>query len=122
MWIKKKTGDKRTKRIVRHVRSRKKISGTAEKPRLSIFRGSTALYAQAVDDGAGKTLLGMSTASKAVDIKGKSIESAKKLGKAFGEKCREKNIEKVVFDRGGYKYHGVIKAFAEAARESGLKF
>jgi large subunit ribosomal protein L18 len=124
MRVLKKTDKKRSLRIVRHVRARKKISGTAEKPRLSVFKGSKILYAQVVDDMSGKTIFGLASNSKEVkaDIKNNNKESAVKLGKAIAEKCKAKNIEKVVFDRGGFKYHGVVKAFADSVRENGIKF
>ena len=123
MRLKKKTSKKRAKKTLRKARARKKIQGTEQKPRLNLFKGSTSLYAQVVDDLNSKTLLGVSTASKAVaDIKGKNKESAIKLGKLLAERCKEKGISEVVFDKGGNKYHGVVKAFADAARENGIKF
>lgn len=124
MRVLKKTDKKRSLRVVRHVRLRKKISGTADKPRLSIFKGSKIIFAQLVDDAAGKTLLGLASNSKEVkaDMKGSNKETAVKLGKAIADKCKAKNISKVVFDRGGYKYHGVIKEFADSVRKNGIAF
>jgi len=116
--------NKRTeKRIIRHSRVRKKINGYAEKPRLNVFRGTRGLFAQVIDDEAGKTMLGLATYSKEVkeQIKNNNKEAAKKLGEAIGKKCLEKGIKEVVFDRGGYKFHGVIKEFADAVRASGIK-
>ncbi len=120
--IKKRTNKVRVGRILRHERGRKKISGTAEKPRLSLFRGSTTLMAQAVDDFSKKTIVGLATNSKEAGIKGKNKQAAVALGKKIAEKCIEKGITAVVFDRGGYQFHGVVKAFADSAREAGLKF
>ncbi len=116
--------NKRTeKRIIRHSRVRKKINGYAEKPRLNVFRGTRGLFAQVIDDEAGKTMLGLATYSKEVkeQIKNNNKEAAKKLGEVIGKKCLEKGIKEVVFDRGGYKFHGVIKEFADAVRASGIK-
>ena len=108
----------------RHVRVRKKVQGSAEQPRLSVYRSLRHFHVQLVDDLAGKTLVGISTLD--VEIKGKaknmsSREGAKLIGALIAEKAKEKNIEKVVFDRGGMVYHGAIKELAEAAREAGLK-
>ncbi len=108
-----------------HKRIREKISGTPIRPRLCVYRSSKYLYAQIVDDSQGKTLAAASTAEKSIlgDLKsGGNIEASKRVGKAIAERARAKGIESVVFDRGGYLYHGRIKAIAEAARESGLKF
>lgn len=124
MKINKRTDKTRVKRIIRKERGRKKISGTAEKPRLNFFRGSRALFAQAIDDMSGKTLVGMATNSKELRASAKNAnkESAKILGAAFAVKCKEKGISKVVFDRGGFKFHGVVKVFADTVRENGLVF
>lgn len=102
----------------RHQRIRNKISGTAECPRLSVFRSNTNIYAQLIDDVAGVTLVSASSQ----DEKGTKTEQAQAVGKAIAEKATEKDIKKVVFDRGGYAYHGRVKALAEAARENGLEF
>jgi len=120
----KKTSEKRKGRIVRHIRSRKKTFGTLEKPRLCIFKGSRALFSQVINDIEGKTIIGIGTNSKGVreNVKGNNKEAAAKLGKIVAQKCKEKGINTVIFDKGGFKYHGVIKAFADAVREEGIKF
>jgi len=109
----------------RKLRIRKRISGTPERLRLSVFRSSKHIYAQVVDDTTSKTVAHASTLSK--ELKGKleglkKVEEAKAVGKLIGEICKSKKIDKVVFDRNGYIYHGRIKALADAAREAGLKF
>ncbi|WP_297455001.1 50S ribosomal protein L18 [Persephonella sp.] len=118
---------RRQKRIIRHKRIRKKVFGTAERPRMAFFKSLNNLYVQIIDDEAGKTLVSASTIDKDFVEKygvrgGKNIEMAKKLGEFIAEKALAKGIENVVFDRGGFIYHGKVKAFAEAAREKGLKF
>ncbi|WP_029523395.1 50S ribosomal protein L18 [Persephonella sp. KM09-Lau-8] len=118
---------RRQKRIIRHKRIRKKVFGTAERPRMAFFKSLNNLYVQIIDDEAGKTLVSASTIDKDFVEKygvrgGKNIEIAKKLGEFIAEKALAKGIERVVFDRGGFIYHGKVKAFAEAAREKGLKF
>ncbi|WP_457625733.1 50S ribosomal protein L18 [Persephonella sp.] len=118
---------RRQKRIIRHKRIRKKVFGTAERPRMAFFKSLNNLYVQIIDDEAGKTLVSASTIDKDFVEKygvrgGKNIEMAKKLGEFIAEKALSKGIENVVFDRGGFIYHGKVKAFAEAAREKGLKF
>jgi large subunit ribosomal protein L18 len=108
-----------------HKRIRAKISGSSNRPRLCVYRSSKYVYAQIIDDAEGKTLAAASTAEKDVrgDLKqGGNIEAAKVVGKAIAQRAKAKGIESVVFDRGGYLYHGRIKAMAEAAREAGLKF
>mgnify|MGYP000917376761 FL=1 len=106
------------------MRIRKKINGTAEAPRLAVYRSNKQIYVQVVDDLKGETIL--SASSKEKDIAAqtgiKKIEQAKLVGKLLASKCKEKGIEKVVFDRSGYKYHGRVKSLADAAREGGLKF
>ena len=117
--------DRSTERRRIHKRIRHKISGMPERPRLCIYRSLKYIYAQIVDDTQGRTLAAASTAEKDVrkSLKsGGNIEASKLVGKAIAERARAKGIETVVFDRGGYLYHGRIKAVAEAARESGLKF
>ncbi len=109
----------------RHIRIRKKIVGTSEKPRLNVRRSLKNLFVQIVDDGKRSTLLSASTADK--DFKtscsyGGNVKSAALLGEAVAKKAKEKNISRVVFDRGGYDFHGRIKAFADAARKGGLEF
>ena len=106
----------------RHLRVRKKISGTAECPRLCVYRSNTNLYAQIIDDVAGVTIVSASTLDKAVKTKHANKEAAKEVGTLIAKKAIEKNIKTVVFDRGGYIYHGVVKELAEAAREAGLEF
>ena len=117
-----KRPDTRGQRIKRHDRVRGKISGTAEKPRLCVFRSENHIYAQIIDDVAGSTLVSASTVEKGFDGKGGNCEAAKKVGAAVAERALQKGIEEVVFDRGGYIYHGRVKALAEGAREGGLKF
>ncbi len=105
------------------LRIRKKISGTAEKPRLAVFRSNKQIYVQLIDDLNGVTLLSASSKEKEIAAKtGKKIEQAAFVGKLLATKCKEKGIENVVFDRSGYKYHGRVKSLADAAREGGLKF
>ncbi|XP_024388120.1 uncharacterized protein [Physcomitrium patens] len=111
----------------RHRRLRKKLSGTTERPRLAVFRTNQHLYAQVIDDTKQHTLAAASTLTKEIresieDTAGPTIESAKKVGEAIGKLCLEKGISKVAFDRGGFVYHGRIKALADAAREAGLDF
>ncbi|HCM89171.1 MULTISPECIES: 50S ribosomal protein L18 [Vagococcus] len=113
--------DKNKTRQKRHARVRSKISGTAECPRLNVFRSNKNIYAQLIDDVAGVTLASASTVDK--DIAGDNkTESAKAVGAAIATKATEKGIKVVVFDRGGYLYHGRVAALAEAARENGLEF
>ena len=117
-----KRPDTRGQRIKRHNRVRGKISGTAERPRLSVFRSENNIYAQVIDDVAGKTLVSASTVEKAFEGSGGNVEAAKKIGAAIAERALQKGIEEVVFDRGGYIYHGRVQALADGAREGGLKF
>ena len=117
-----KRPDTRGQRIKRHKRVRGKISGTAERPRLSVFRSESNIYAQIIDDVAGNTLVAASSVEKAFEGNGGNIEAAKKVGAMIAERALQKGIEEVVFDRGGYIYHGRVKALAEGAREGGLKF
>ena len=102
---------------------RKKISGTATLPRLSVFRSNTGIYVQLIDDVTGVTLASASTKDKDVSAqKGKKIEISKLVGQAIAKKATELGVKEIVFDRGGYLYHGRVKALAEGAREGGLKF
>ena len=117
-----KRPDTRGQRIKRHSRVRGKISGSAERPRLCVFRSENNIYAQIIDDVAGGTLVSASTVEKAFEGKGGNSEAAKKVGAVLAERALQKGIEDVVFDRGGYIYHGRVKALAEGAREGGLKF
>jgi large subunit ribosomal protein L18 len=105
------------------MRIRKKISGTAEKPRLSVYRSNKQVYAQLIDDDSGKTLLSASTKVKSIlEAKEPKVEKSKKVGILIAERAKEAGISNVVFDRNGYMYHGRVKALAEGAREGGLKF
>ena len=117
-----KKTDRKMERTRRHLRVRTKISGTAERPRLCVYRSNTNLYVQIVDDVAGNTLVAASTLDKEVKTKYANKEAAKELGTLIAKKAADKKIETVVFDRGGYIYHGVVKELAESAREGGLKF
>ena len=114
--------DTRAQRMKRHARVRGKISGTAERPRLSVFRSESNIYAQIIDDVAGNTLCSASTVEKGFEGNGGNVEAAKKIGETIAKRALEKGIENVVFDRGGYIYHGRVAALAEGAREGGLKF
>jgi len=112
-------------RLRKHTRVRKKIKGTPERPRLNVFRSLTHIYAQIIDDSAGNTLVAVSTLDEALKGKikfGANKEAAKEVGKLIAEKATQKGIKQVVFDRGGYLYHGRVKELAEAAREAGLEF
>ena len=118
---------RREKKIIRHKRIRKKVFGTAERPRMAFYKSLNNLYVQIVDDEIGHTLVSASTIDKDFGEKygfrgGKNKEIARKLGEFIAEKALAKGIEKVVFDRGGFIHHGKVKEFAEAAREKGLKF
>ena len=117
-----KRPDTRGQRIKRHNRVRGKISGTAEMPRLCVFRSEANIYAQIIDDVAGTTLVAASTVEKAFEGNGGNAAAAKVIGEMIAKRALEKGIENVVFDRGGYIYHGRVKALAEGAREGGLKF
>ena len=117
-----KRPDTRGQRIKRHKRVRGKISGTAERPRLSVFRSESNIYAQIIDDVAANTLVAASSVEKGFEGNGGNIEAAKKVGAMIAERALQKGIEEVVFDRGGYVYHGRVAALAEGAREGGLKF
>ena len=114
--------DSNAQRLKRHRRVRAKISGTAERPRLAVFRSSKNIYAQLIDDVAGTTLVAAASNEKDFGIYGGNCEAAKKVGALIAERALAKGIENVVFDRGGYVYHGRVQALAEGARESGLKF
>ena len=114
--------NRKMERARRHARVRTKISGTAERPRLCVYRSNTNLYVQVIDDVAGKTLVSASTLDKEVKTKYANKEAAKEVGALIAKRALEKNIKDVVFDRGGYIYHGVIKELADAARNGGLNF
>ena len=110
-------------REVRHARIRTHLSGTSEIPRLNVFKSNTAIYAQVIDDESSTTLVSASSRDKELNLKNKrNIEAATAVGTSIAKKCKEVGIKKVVFDRGGYLYHGRVKALADAARENGLEF
>lgn len=117
-----KRKDTNAARIKRHKRVRKNISGTAERPRLNVFRSLNNIYAQIIDDTTGKTLVAASSMDKGFESYGGNVEAAKAVGKAVAEKAAAAGIKQVVFDRGGYVYHGRVAALAEGAREGGLEF
>jgi large subunit ribosomal protein L18 len=122
-----KTSKDQTRQKV-HTRIRKKIQGTAERPRLNVYRSVNHIYAQVIDDTKGSTIVAAASIEKGKSIKGDkrptggNLSSAKEVGKLIAERAKQKGISKVVFDRGGYLYHGRVKALADAAREAGLKF
>ncbi len=115
--------NKNDKRQKRHQRVRKSVFGNTERPRLNIYRSTNHIYAQIIDDAAGKTLAAASSVDKALELKtGGNIDAAKAVGKAIAERGKAAGISKVVFDRGGYLYHGRVANLADAAREAGLEF
>ena len=105
-----------------HLRIRRKLRGTPERPRLAVFRSVAHIYAQVIDDVGGKTLVSASSVDKGGKTKGGNVAAAKAIGKLVAERAKEKGVKQVVFDRGGYVYHGRVKALADAAREAGLEF
>jgi large subunit ribosomal protein L18 len=105
-----------------HTRIRRKVRGTTDRPRLAVFRSLSHIYAQVIDDSKGVTVVSASSAEKSVEIDGGNVAGAKAIGKTVAERAKEKGIKLVVFDRGGYLYHGRIKALADSAREAGLEF
>ena len=113
--------DKNVARLRRHRRVRGKISGTAARPRLDVFRSAKHIYAQVSDDEPGVTLASASSMDKDFNAYGGNVEAAKKVGENIAKKCLEKGITEVVYDRGGFVYHGRVQALAEGAREAGLK-
>ncbi|PZE19124.1 50S ribosomal protein L18 [Paenibacillus xerothermodurans] len=118
-------GDKNKARLKRHLRVRKKIEGTTQRPRLNIFRSSKHVYAQLIDDVNGVTIASASTQDKELRDglgNGGNVEAARKVGALIAERAKKNGIQKVVFDRGGYLYHGRVQALADAAREAGLEF
>ena len=117
-----KMTDKQRKRLHRKVHIRKSVYGTAERPRLTVFKSGKNLYAQVINDDEGKTLASISTLEKDFIALKASVDSANKLGEALGARLKDKNITKVVFDRNGYLYHGVVKALADATRKAGIEF
>lgn len=119
------TADKKVARLKRQVRVRKKVKGTSERPRLNVFKSANHIYAQIIDDTTGKTIISASTLLDEVGTALKhtgNVEAAKKVGAVIAKKALEQKIEKVVFDRNGFLYHGRVKALADAARENGLSF
>jgi large subunit ribosomal protein L18 len=122
-----KTSKDQTRQKV-HTRIRKKLAGTEKRPRLNVYRSENHNYAQVIDDAQGKTLVSATSVEKGKGIKGDkrptggNVSSAKEVGKLIAERAKQKGINKVVFDRGGYLYHGRVKALADAAREAGLEF
>ena len=114
--------DKKAMRLKRHVRVRGKISGTPERPRLNVFRSNANIYAQIIDDVNGVTLVSANTLEKEFEGATGNAEAAKKVGAVLAERAKAKGIEEVVFDRGGYIFHGRVAALAEGAREGGLDF
>ena len=114
--------NRKLERERRHIRVRRKISGTSECPRLCVYRSNSNIYAQIIDDVKGETIVSASTLDKAVKTKKSNIEAAKEVGTLIAKRAIEKNIKNVVYDRGGYIYHGIVKELAEAAREAGLEF
>lgn len=106
----------------RHRRVRQKVFGTPERPRLCVYKSVKHLYAQVIDDVAGRTLAAASTLEKSLKLQGSTVKSAQILGKVIAERAQQNGITAVVFDRGGYPYHGVVKALAEASRKAGLRF
>ena len=119
--------NQRQRNVIRkrvHTRIREKLSGTAERPRLNVYRSLNHIYTQLIDDQAGVTIVSASTMGKKGEAKttGGNVAAAREVGKLIAERAKEKGITKVVFDRGGFLYHGRIKALADAAREAGLEF
>ncbi len=105
-----------------HKRIRRKLRGTSERPRLAVFRSVAHIYAQVIDDAAGTTIVSASSVDKNGKTKGGNVAAAKAIGKLVADRAKEKGIQRVVFDRGGYQYHGRVKALADAARAAGLEF
>ena len=117
-----KRPDTNAQRVRRHKRVRAKISGTPERPRLNVFRSASNIYAQVIDDVTGKTLVAASSLEKGFECEGTKTDAARQVGMMVAERAKAKGIEVVVFDRGGYVYHGRVQALAEGAREGGLQF
>lgn len=118
-----KSKHKQLRRTRRRIGTRKRIIGTPERPRLAIFRSLNHIYAQVIDDMGGVTLAAASTRDKSVKLEGTgNVEAAKAVGAQLAQRAKEKGLEQVVFDRGGFRYHGRVKALADAAREGGLQF
>jgi large subunit ribosomal protein L18 len=105
-----------------HKRIRRRVAGTSDRPRLTVYRSISHIYAQVIDDRSGRTIVAASSNDKNASMDGGNVAGAKEVGRLVAERAKEKGVNKVVFDRGGYLYHGRIKALAEAAREAGLEF
>ncbi len=118
----KKLNDKNRKRLHRKIHIRKTVYGTAERPRMTVFRSGRNIYVQVINDDEGKTLASISTMEKEFISLKANVESGAKLGEALGGRLKDKNITKVVFDRNGYLYHGVVKALADGVRKAGIEF
>lgn len=118
----KRLKEKNKRRVQRKLHVRKRISGTAERPRMTVFRSNMNMYVQVIDDVAGKTIASASTLEKDLKDLKVNVEDAAKLGNVIGERIKEKKIESIVFDRNGYKFHGVVKAIADGARKVGIIF
>jgi large subunit ribosomal protein L18 len=114
--------DKNEVRLRVHRRIRRRVAGTAERPRLAVYRSIAHIYAQVIDDRSGRTLVSASSNDKGASANGGNVAGAREIGRLIAERAKEKGLTKVVFDRGGYLYHGRIKALADAAREAGLEF
>jgi len=117
--------NRKENRVKKIVRIRRKVSGTGERPRVAVFKSNRYFYAQVINDDEGRVVLTASTREKDFTNqaeKVKPLEKAKRLGTVLANRCKEKNVNTIVFDRRGYKYHGMIKAFADALREAGIKF
>ena len=114
--------DKNEVRLRVHRRIRRRVAGSAERPRLAVYRSIAHIYAQVIDDRSGRTLVSASSNDKGASANGGNIAGAREIGRLIAERAKEKGLTKVVFDRGGYLYHGRIKALADAAREAGLEF
>lgn len=120
--MRRKMLDKDRKRLKRKIHIRKRIYGTPERPRMSVFKSNRSLYIQVIDDTQGKTLASASTLEKELRNIKRTVEGAAQLGEIMGKRLLEKNITSVVFDRNGYLYHGVVKAMADGARKAGIQF
>lgn len=117
-----KVNDKTRRRFKRKAHIRKRILGTPERPRMTVFRSNKHMYVQAIDDSSGTTIVSASNLEKDLSNMKNSVEDAAKLGEAFGKRLGEKNLKTVVFDRNGYKYHGIVKAIADGTRKADLVF
>jgi large subunit ribosomal protein L18 len=118
----KELSDKLRKREQRKLHVRKTLSGTPEKPRMTVYKSNRYMYVQVIDDVAGKTLASVSTLEEPLKAVKRNKEGAEKIGEEIGKRLKEKNVAKVVFDRNGYKYHGIVKAIADGARKAGITF